>query len=78
MKTRTAPRQITHIDTSNSLHTRRPLCGEYRQRAYGIVDGMAYWKPGWAIPPHVDCVNCRRLVDQTKGKTDGLLQSSWL
>lgn len=79
MSKRIVQRTVTHIDLDNSLHTRNPLCGEYRLYAYGVVDGMAYWKSGWAIPPHVDCVKCRAIIEQKKEQENNeLLQSSWI
>ena len=60
-KQRKAPPLVTHIDTDSSLHTRRPLCGEYRRHAYAVVDGMAYMAPGWQIPPQVTCPACLRI-----------------
>lgn len=76
---RTIQRTVTHIDLDSGLHARRPLCGEYRQYAYGVFDGMAYWKPGWAIPPHVDCAECKIIAEQKKEQENNeLLQSSWI
>lgn len=56
-----SPPIVTHIDTDRSLHTRQPLCGEYRRYAHDVVDGMAYMEPGWQIPPQVTCPNCLRI-----------------
>lgn len=44
---------VTHIDTSNSLSTIRPLCGEFRKG-----DGFMYHDEGWKIHPAVTCPHC--------------------
>ena len=44
---------VTHIDTSNSLSSMRPLCGERRQG-----DGCMYHDEGWKIHPGVTCPQC--------------------
>ena len=53
MKKKAAYVGVTHIDTSNSLSTIRPLCGERRQG-----DGFIYHDEGWEIHPAVTCPQC--------------------